>query len=552
MIAHPAASVGSRRDWRSVAWVAPIVLLGAVVRFWGLGFGLPYTQARPDETFIISVARAFLSGNFSPHFFDYPWLYMWGLAGVYFFAFIGYAAAGVHHSLAAFNASWPVHWEPFFLLSRGLAAVCGTATIGVVYWLGRRLWTHTTGAMAALFLSLSHLHVRESHFGTTDVAMTLLVMVSTALLIDARLRRTAATRAAVAAGLAAATKYSAVLLVVPLTLHEMLNSLEGGGQRRLRRLVLERLAKIALAFGLAFLVGVPFVITDTRNFIDSMRALVQSMQLGQGGAPPVSGWWQHLAVSLRYGIGLPLLAAGLAGSAGLVASNAATATVLFAFPLASYVVSAISKNLFFRYVLPIVPFLCLGAAWLADRVAARLAASSWVGVGSAGVRQQIASWTIAAILVAPSAYSVVQFDRIIARVDNRVVVARWVAEHVPAGSSLLQSGSRAGHAQLDGRIAEWIWDGRSQAFLLNKQPAPGRPDFILLQESPLPSETQAIVVEWLRGDYSPVQRFEAVALDEPHVYNPQDAFYVPYAGLRGVRRPGPNFTVYRRADAPMR
>ena len=31
----------------------------------------------------------------------------------------------------------------------------------------------------------------------------------------------------------------------------------------------------------------------------------------------------------------------------------------------------------------------------------------------------------------------------------------------------------------------------------------------------------------------------------------QDAFYVPFAGFDGVTRPGPNFTLYKRAGAPM-
>ena len=38
--------------------LAGIVVLAAVVRFWGLWFGLPLTAARPDETFVIDVARS--------------------------------------------------------------------------------------------------------------------------------------------------------------------------------------------------------------------------------------------------------------------------------------------------------------------------------------------------------------------------------------------------------------------------------------------------------------------------------------------------------------
>ena len=63
--------------------LAGIVLLAAGARFWGLWFGLPLVEARPDETFVINVARSFLSGEFSPQFYDYPWLDMWLVTLVY-------------------------------------------------------------------------------------------------------------------------------------------------------------------------------------------------------------------------------------------------------------------------------------------------------------------------------------------------------------------------------------------------------------------------------------------------------------------------------------
>src|SRR5262245_19162499 len=89
---------GSRRS----VWLllTAVVALAAFVRFWGLGFGLPYTQARPDETFIIDVARSFLRGNFFPTFYDYPWLGMWVTALLYLGYFVWGAINGWFHSIA--------------------------------------------------------------------------------------------------------------------------------------------------------------------------------------------------------------------------------------------------------------------------------------------------------------------------------------------------------------------------------------------------------------------------------------------------------------------
>src|SRR6187200_1084479 len=133
---------GSRRS----VWLllTAIVALAAFVRFWGLGFGLPYTQARPDESFIIDTARSFLRGDFFPKFYDYPWLAMWVTALLYLGYFVWGAINGWFHSIADLLASWPVHWEPFFLIIRAASATLGTATVLVVFRIASRLWDSTT------------------------------------------------------------------------------------------------------------------------------------------------------------------------------------------------------------------------------------------------------------------------------------------------------------------------------------------------------------------------------------------------------------------------
>src|SRR3954471_8584189 len=120
--------------------LASIVLIAAVVRFWGLRFGLPYTNARPDETIVIDVSLAFLRGNLRPVFYDYPWFYMWSLTGLYLLYYLWGRVIGMFSSVADLVASWRVRWAPFFLIPRTVTAVMGVATIWPVYRIGRRLW----------------------------------------------------------------------------------------------------------------------------------------------------------------------------------------------------------------------------------------------------------------------------------------------------------------------------------------------------------------------------------------------------------------------------
>jgi len=521
--------------------LAAVVALAALARFWGLGFGLPHTQARPDESFIIDVARSFLRGDFSPPFYDYPWLYMWMVTGLYLGYYVWGLMVGAFDSINDLLASWPVHWAPFYLISRALSATLGTATVLIVYRIGRQLWDEATGLVAALFLSLAFIHARDSHFGTTDVAMTLFIALGVSLLVDAHRtrRRSTYVLAGLVAGMAAATKYNALLMVVPFIASHIVHVIESPGGRW-QAAADGRLAAAGVGFALGFAIGVPFVVLDTARFLGAMQDLNRSMQTGQPWLELKPGWIHHLEFSLRYGMGLPLLFAGAVGLVLILRTEPRMGLLVFSFPIAYYIAAGSIRNLYFRYAIPMVPFLCLAAA----RVVIGASALSSRG------RRSIAAG-LALGLVLPSAISVWQFNRLISQTDNRVMVARWFADHVPAGSSVLQTGSRYGHVQFDPKLGykQWTWDGRRRLFLLNGQPAGGRPDWILVQESPLPSETQSIVKEFLREDYVFAWPFKAMALGNGLVFDRQDAFFVPFAGFDRVRRPGPNFMLFKRVAA---
>ncbi len=527
---------GSRPTSVSVL-LAAILALAAVVRFWGLGFGLPHTQTRPDETHIIDVTLYFLKGDFKPPFYDYPWLYMWILTSLYMGYYAVGAIAGSFSSVGDLVASWPVNWAPFFLISRGLSAAAGTVTVWVVYRMGSRLWDQATGLVAALFMALAFIHARDSHFGTTDVTMTLFIVASVALLVRAHFtgRAILFALAGVAGGLATATKYNGVFLLAPLAVSQLLHVIDSPG-RRLAAAFDARLIWFGVPFAAVFAIGVPFVVADVDRFWAAMRDLSHSMRYGQGAVTPDNGWLHHLTHSLRYGVSLPLLLAGFAGAIALAVREPRKAALLLSFPLVYFVIAGSFRNLFFRYMIPVVPFLLVAAAWLVTTTLRRFGGTN------------LAIAVVALSLALPSAVSIWRFNRIIDATDNRVLVADWFARNVRAGDSVLQSGSLYGYAQLDNRVWEpWTWDRNRRIFMLQNKPADGRPDWILVQESPLPSMTQDIVKEFLTEDYLFAWQFTAFSPGKQRVYDLQDAFFVPFAGFDGVQRPGPNFTLYKRS-----
>jgi 4-amino-4-deoxy-L-arabinose transferase-like glycosyltransferase len=523
---------------RTKLGLAAIVAIAAVARFWGLSFGLPHTNTRPDETIIIDVALSFLRGKLRPNFYDYPWLFMWLLAGLYLIYYMAGRVAGTFQSIADFVATWKLNWTPFFLIPRGLSAVMGMATVLIVFRIARRAWGEPTGLVAALFMALAFLHARDSHFATTDVAMTCLLVWSVSYLIEGHRsrRRRDFVAGGLIGGLAAATKYNALLLIVPIVTSYLLNIFEQPAERRREAVLDPRVFTYGIPFLITFSIGVPFLLFDLPRFLAEMGLLRQSMEIGSRGLELSTGWLHHLQFSLRYGMGLPLLIAGLAGTVAMLWLEPPLGWLLLSFPISYFIVAGSIRNLFFRYALPLVPFLCLAAARLVTRF----------------VKSEAVVAIVAILLVLPSAVSTFRFDWIVSQPDNRVVVARWFDEHVPAGQSVLMSGTPYGYVQFTrDKYRAWLWDRQRHIFISDpdKKPAAGAPDWILLQESPLPYETQPEVTELLKNGYEFVQHFTAFSPDDTRVYDQQDMFFVPFAGFGGVSRPGPNFSLYKRSSS---
>ena len=78
------------------------------------------------------------------------------------------------------------------------------------------------------------------------------------------------------------------------------------------------------------------------------------------------------------------------------------------------------------------------------------------------------------------------------------------------------------------------------------------PDWIVMLESPLAHYTNvsAALARVIASDYTEAGSVEGVPVDGPGWYDQQDAFFLPISGFRGVARPGPTVTLFRRLTGP--
>src|SRR4029077_7175063 len=157
-----------------------------------------------------------LYAGLNPHFFHWPSLEFYVVSAIYRIGWeIGHLR-GLYRLKFDMYKDAAVHAAPFLIVPRVLAAAAGVATIWLVYKLIDRLFDRLTALTAAFFVAVAFLHVRDSHFGVTDVPMTALVMAALVALTSAvqeptRVRRWALSGAL--SGLAASTKYNGGLVL---------------------------------------------------------------------------------------------------------------------------------------------------------------------------------------------------------------------------------------------------------------------------------------------------------------------------------------------------
>jgi len=525
---------------RRHALLLSILAIAAVVRYWAIAFCLPGQLCRPDEEAVAAVAMGIFGRNFNPGFFDWPTLFMYVTAAslVPFFklgVFLGWFRGEPHFARTLMTDASPV-----FLAARMLSATAGVVSVWVIFRVGRHLFGERTAIVAALFLALAFLHVRDSHFGVTDVPATCLVLVS--FLFTLRFWHSDRWRdlilAAVTAGLATSTKYNAALIALPaLWAVFRPRSAPTTFARQLGRSSVFAVIMV-LAFGLTS----PYCFIEFERWIAALRGI--SAHLADGHGVVVGrGWVVHLTSSLRYGLGLPLLVAGLAGLFLLAWKQPAQGILVALFPVACWALVGSGYTVFARYIVPAVPFLCLVAAYAVTEVSRTATA-----LGGRPNLSHAASWALALLVVAPSAWSVVQFDRLLSREDSRVVAAQWVRARFPDGATIAQVGRRSTNLFFvpEGPTTPSRYKTMT---LAEDSPPTAEPDILVVANSPLgyapaiPPRAAALSVR-----YTPLSAIVAYDQSTRGVYDWQDEFYLPLAGFAGVSRPGPNLTLYVRPD----
>ncbi len=385
---------------------AAVLLLAAVLRLWGIRFGLPVALLHLDEPPIVLRAGEILrTGDWNPHWFHYPGFFIY--MQVLLQAAARIAGGG----------------DPF-LLGRLSSAGAGVLTVLLTYVWGTRIFSRGAGLMGALFLAVSFLHARESHFATVDATATLWVT-GTLLLTSLGLARGREGRrrllaAALLGGLAAGTKYNAgLVLAAPL----VALFLDGGGGRR----VFWAAAIVGLGAA-AFLATTPYALADSSTFLKDLRFEAHHYRGGHFGFESDLNALYYFRYLLAPGLGEGILALSLLGLVVWGGKRTRAAAPAMLFLLLYYGMISLVRVNFVRNLVPVLPVLCLLSGVGLEGVVHRLP-----------LREKARSVVLAvalAALVALPVQRTVTYDRAIAH-STRLEAGRWVRENIPAGSRIV-------------------------------------------------------------------------------------------------------------------
>lgn len=407
--------------------LAAIVLLGALVRVWGLDTGVPFRMSADEPAVLSQSLRMIRTGDFHPYFFDYGGLTLYLHTAVGAFAFLSGASDGRWTSLDAF-------WEGDMLVAgRTVTALLGALTIVVVFFIGLR-WGRTVALVSALVMAVLPAHVREAHFVLTDTPLTLLVAVTLLLAMRAveAPRIGAVALAGLTAGMAAAVKYNGgAALIMPLTA-----ALALPRGHRLRAMC----AAVAACAG-GFLAFAPYTILALPEFLNRLAALMQSYnsdrpmrEVMRNYVAYLRGWFAWPGV-LPLQIGYGALTLSVAGWGVMVARARDRRTWLLAglvipFPILYFWFMSSQTLQYGRYLLPLGPMLAVGlavgATTVADFVAARLPR----------LRRVALPLLVTLLLAAPVA-SMIGWLRVHSRTTTVEQAAGWLVEHADRGDRVV-------------------------------------------------------------------------------------------------------------------
>jgi hypothetical protein len=392
-----------------------VLALALFLRLWGLQQGMPYAYNADENAHFLPHAIGMFGHDLDPGYYVNPPAYTYLLHVILALGYGGRLAVG-----EIFATDPGQLWT----MARATSAGLGTVAVGLLFLTGRRLAGPAAGLLAAGLLAVAFLPVFYSHLALNDVPtlapLCLSLWGAAGVLRNGRPIDYAV--AGLGLGLAAATKYTGGVVLLAL-----LAAAVPHGRVAVRGLLLA--GAVALV---AFLVANPYAILDHHAFLDGLSHQSDASREAAGklGLTHESGWLYYLW-SFGWGLGwVPLVVAGLALPVLALARRWALLAFLAPAPVLFVAFMGSQERFFGRWLMPVLPFVCLLAAICAVMLVTAATRRS------PALRPTLAALVTVALCGQGLVYSL-HDGRVLSREDTRGLTRDWLVRNVPAGTRIV-------------------------------------------------------------------------------------------------------------------
>ena len=396
-------------------WLVALIVFAAFTRLTGINWDDKHFF-HPDER---AIAFAIERISFSPLQLD-PDFFAYG-------SFPFYVNRAVSSLLGVINPSWG-RYAQIIHNGRALSGILGILTVLLTYFLGKRLYGWRAGILGGFLLAACPLHIQNSHYITTDVFLTFLVLIT--LYCAVQLSQRGRTRdylyCGIGIGLAVATKFSALPLLAPFGVACLVRV---AVERRFFPIVGKALLAL-LGVAAAFLTGQPYALLNWERYSHDIAE--QSRMVRNAGTLPYTNqyvgtpkYFYELEQMILWGMAPALGLTAVAGTGArvwsLLRQRSAADLVLLSYVIPFFLVTGWFEVKFPRYLLPIYPILIMWAAALLTDIARRSAFGN------------IAKWAV----ITCTGLAAMAMMSIYFRPFTEVTASEWTYRHIPAGSKIL-------------------------------------------------------------------------------------------------------------------
>lgn len=417
--------------------IVAILALAFGLRLWGVGFGLPHLY-HADEPIVVNHALAYGTGDLHPHFFNIPPLVSYLLFIGYGLYYLAGTVAGIFPTLRDFEYLFYGNPASFYLIARVIFGVIfGTFSVFLVYRLGRWWRNEREALLPALFLAVNFLHARDSHYIYADIPLVLVLLGGFILMFrllepvpesrEKKERRFPGWGRHFAVGtmigLATAVKYNGIFLLIPY----VWISLRQLSPRHWFRAWL----MAGCAAFLVFVILNPFSVLDVDFFLRELR---EQSAANQGNFSIL----HHFRYSLMGAFTSVALLLALAGAVKGLFSRNVYRQAISVFIFGYYAVLCRWGQPYDRYVLPLVPFLCLTLSDMiltVDHVWTRKVKGFTFPRISRKARVTI-TLLLMVLCFFPPLLKVVCWDVLMSRPDTRTLAGEWIEQNIPSGAKV--------------------------------------------------------------------------------------------------------------------